>query len=269
MVVDSTRCRIADGVTASTFNGVRIHTLDPESLIDAVLAMRGCGHSHVVHFLAADPLTISRRTPAFAAVLRNSDLNVPDSLPLTWAIRAMGDHVNRITAFDGLSALCAGGIKSSIRHFFFGSTPETVKLLARNLVATHPDLQVVGVHSPPFRPLDDEEFAAASAEIKARGTDILWIGLGAPKQNFVAEQFRRHQAAPLIITIGAAFDFAAGVKRRAPKWMQRVGLEWLFRMVQEPQRLGRRYLVGNSRFIIDAAREIRLSGSGRSRSRAV
>ena len=220
--------------------------------MEIVLAMRDCDHCHVIHFLAADPLTIARRNPLFANVLCKADVNVPDGLPLVWAIRAMGGQATRLTASDGLSLLCAMG--AGVRHFFFGSSAVTVNRLAANLAAAHLGLQIVGVHSPPFRPMENDELVAAAAEIRSAGAEILWIGLGAPKQNFVAEQFRDHQAAPVIITIGAAFDLAAGVKRRAPRSMQRVGLEWMFRMFQEPRRLGRRYLIGNSRFVLDAAR---------------
>ena len=228
--------------------------MKPEALIHQVFGMLDCGHAHVVHFLAADPLTIGRRHPTFGAVLRRADLNVPDGLPLVWAVRAANGSATRITATDGLSLICAAGLDRHVRHYFFGSTDTTLERLEQRLRAAHPGLHVVGTQSPPFRPLSEAEIAAAAAEIRAAGTEILWVGLGAPKQNFIAERLREHRAAPVIITIGAAFDFASGVKRRAPGWMQKLGLEWLFRMIQEPRRLGRRYAVGNFRFILDAAR---------------
>ena len=247
-------CPVASSVSATTFNGIPIHELDRQTLVTKVLAMRGCDHSHVVHFLAADPLTTARRQTRVRIILRQSDLNVADGLPVVWAVHAAGGRTRRITASDGLDAVCSAGVADGVRHFFFGSSEDVVTRLAANLRANHPGLEVVGVLAPPFRPLSTADVADAAAIIRGSGTDVLWIGLGAPKQNFVAEELRAQCAAPVIITIGAAFDFASGAKRRAPSWMQRVGLEWLFRLIQEPRRLGRRYVVGNTRFIIDLVR---------------
>jgi N-acetylglucosaminyldiphosphoundecaprenol N-acetyl-beta-D-mannosaminyltransferase len=251
-------CHTAE-VGSSSFNGVPIHDVRPDLLVREIFAMVSCGRSHVIHFLAADPLTIARRSDRFASTLRRADLNVADGLPLVWAIRAVGGATARITATDGLLLTCAAGVARGTRHYFFGGSDTTLRALERNLVRAHPGLQVVGTSSPPYRPLSDSELAAAASEIRAANTEILWIGLGAPKQNVVAEQLREHQAAPVIITVGAAFDFVGGSKRRAPRWMQKVGLEWLFRMLQEPRRLGRRYILGNSRFVVDAARAVWLA----------
>jgi N-acetylglucosaminyldiphosphoundecaprenol N-acetyl-beta-D-mannosaminyltransferase len=266
MVATLSTCSVTSRINATSFNGVPIHELGQEALVEAVLTMRECGHSHVIHFLATHPLTIARRDRAFADILRKAQINVPDGLPLVWAIRAIGGRASRITAADGLSLLCAATTDARIGHFFFGSSAFALARLRENLTASHPGLQIVGVQAPPFRPLSDSDIAASADDVRAVGTDILWIGMGAPKQNFIAEQFRDHQAASVIITIGAAFDFAASVKQRAPRWMQRAGLEWLFRMLQEPRRLGPRYVVGNSRFLIDAARATWMARASSKRS---
>jgi N-acetylglucosaminyldiphosphoundecaprenol N-acetyl-beta-D-mannosaminyltransferase len=239
---------------STSFNDVPIHQLGTQELVDVVLAMLMTDRSHVIHFLAAHPLTIARRDLAFRDVLREADVNIPDGLPLVWAVRAAGGRATRITASDGLLLLSAATAGTDIRHFFFGSTDMVLRRLTANLATAHDGLRIAGTRSPPFRPITDDEFDAMSQEIRAAWTDILWVGMGAPKQNVVAEQLRTRGAAPVIITIGAAFDFAAGVKRRAPPWMQSIGLEWLFRLLQEPRRLARRYVVSNSQFVVDAAR---------------
>jgi N-acetylglucosaminyldiphosphoundecaprenol N-acetyl-beta-D-mannosaminyltransferase len=251
-------CRVA-AVPSRAFNGVSIHELDADLLVHEIYAMVDCGRSHVVHFLAADPLTIARRSASFAATLRRADLNVADGLPLVWALRAAGGSTDRITATAGMLHVCAVGAARGARHYFFGSSEATLTLLQQSLLRLNPALQFAGLESPPFRPLSDAEIAAAATTIRSARTDILWLGLGAPKQNNLAEQLRELQAAPVIITVGAAFDFIAGSKRRAPRWMQTIGLEWLFRLLQEPRRLGRRYAVGNSRFVVDAAQEVWMS----------
>jgi N-acetylglucosaminyldiphosphoundecaprenol N-acetyl-beta-D-mannosaminyltransferase len=112
-----------------------------------------------------------------------------------------------------------------------------------------PDIEIVGAESPPYRPLSDEEVAEAVVRMRAAGAQAVWVGLGAPKQDFMAARLRELDAAPAIFCVGAAFDFVAGVVPRAPLWMQRSGLEWLHRLLSDPRRLWRRYVLGNPRFV--------------------
>ena len=143
--------------------------------------------------------------------------------------------------------LRAGG-ETPYRHYFYGSTPETLALLRQKIEQAYPGAVIAGMESPPFRPLTPEEDAAAVARINAARPDFVWVGLGAPKQEF---WMARHQGAvrALMIGVGAAFDYEAGNIRRAPAWMQRCSLEWLYRLLQDPRRLFKRYFVTNTRFL--------------------
>jgi N-acetylglucosaminyldiphosphoundecaprenol N-acetyl-beta-D-mannosaminyltransferase len=140
-------------------------------------------------------------------------------------------------------------LERDVSHFFLGSTPDVLDHLTANLEEACPGIRIAGTLSPPFRPLSGEELREIAARIRETGTDALWVGLGSPKQDVVGGELRALDAAPIILCVGAAFDFVAGAKRRAPEWMRRSGLEWLHRLVSEPRRLWRRYLIGNTRFV--------------------
>ena len=134
------------------------------------------------------------------------------------------------------------------RHYFYGSTPETLALLRQVLKRRYPGAVIAGMESPPFRPLTEEEDAAAVARINAARPDFVWVGLGAPKQErWMAAHRGKVQA--LMVGVGAAFDYEAGNIRRAPAWMQRCSLEWLYRLLQDPRRLFKRYFVTNTKFM--------------------
>jgi len=139
-------------------------------------------------------------------------------------------------------ALCQRSLQGGYRHFLYGGAPGVPELLARRLQERYPGLRIVGTYSPPFRPLTPEEDAEVVERINRARPDIVWVGLGTPKQElWMAEHVAKLQN-PVMIGVGAAFDFHAGIKRQAPRWMQKHGLEWLFRLSQEPQRLWKRYL---------------------------
>jgi N-acetylglucosaminyldiphosphoundecaprenol N-acetyl-beta-D-mannosaminyltransferase len=137
----------------------------------------------------------------------------------------------------------------------YGSTPEVVASLAERLNDLVPGVQVVGVESPPFRPLTEAEAAELVVRIREVRADIVWVGLGTPRQDLFVDRFRNRLSSTLV-AVGAAFDFLAGTKRRAPTWMQDRGLEWAFRLGTEPGRLWRRYLMGNAEFLLGVARGI-------------
>jgi N-acetylglucosaminyldiphosphoundecaprenol N-acetyl-beta-D-mannosaminyltransferase len=148
-------------------------------------------------------------------------------------------------------ACCQASVARGYRHYFYGGAPGVAERLSERLKARFPGLQVVGTYSPPFRPDVSLEDTAVMDRINAAGADIVWVGLSTPKQEVWMYQHRPHLTAPVLIGVGAAFDFHAGVKRQAPRWMQRSGLEWLFRLTQEPRRLWRRYSRNNTRFLFE------------------
>jgi N-acetylglucosaminyldiphosphoundecaprenol N-acetyl-beta-D-mannosaminyltransferase len=167
-----------------------------------------------------------------------------DGMPLVWLCRLKGQRgVQRVYGPDLMLALCARSQTSGYRHFFYGASPGVLDALTARLQARYPGLQVAGAYAPPFRQLDSLEDLQIVELIKQARPDVVWVGLSTPKQErWMAEHVGR-LGAPVLIGVGAAFDFHAGTKRQAPRWMQRSGLEWLFRLLSEPRRLYRRYLL--------------------------
>jgi N-acetylglucosaminyldiphosphoundecaprenol N-acetyl-beta-D-mannosaminyltransferase len=202
-------------------------------------------------------LMMCRENPDVMRAVNGADMVTADGMPIVWLQRRTGaPDAERVYGPDVLDALCAAG--SGIAHYFYGGTPEVVSAMIARLRARHPDLKIAGSFSPPVAPLGSAPDPAHVARLNESGAGIVWVGLGSPKQDLWMAQYRPHLMAPLLIGVGAAFDMAAGAKRQAPRWMQRSGLEWLFRLAQEPRRLAKRYLVYNPKFMLLAAREIGL-----------
>lgn len=244
-------------------NGVRIDPVDAERFLHAVDGFLNCGrqtgNAHVVHFCAAHPTVEARQDPRYRNLLNDGDLNVADGMPVAWAAKRRGHPTLRLAGTDGMEALVAWGISRELRHFLYGATQETLAAMHTNLERRHPGITIAGTEAPPFRAIPDDELDATVAMIRADRSDAVWIGLGAPKQDVMAARLRERGAAPLLFAVGAAFDFIAGTKSRAPAWMQRNGLEWAHRLGSEPGRLWKRYLVGNARFVAGVT-EDRLRG---------
>lgn len=258
------RCRVR--TDWPQVNGVRIDTITPDNFIDSFSAFLACGHSHVVHFCAAHPTVEARDDPGYRYILNTGALNVPDGMPVAWAARMFGSRTERLSGTDATHLAAGWGVDKALRHYLYGGTPETLERLQQRLEESYPGILIVGAESPPFRPLADEEIATSVRRMQEVGAQALWIGLGAPKQDIIAYRFRKLHAAPVILCVGAAFDFVAGTMERAPSWMRRSGLEWVHRLSREPRRLWRRYLIGNPRFVVGIARD-RLRGAFRMRPR--
>ncbi len=189
--------------------------------------------------------------PRLAEVVNQSSMAVPDGMPLVWLGRkAFPDmNVQRCYGPGLMLEICEAGVPAGLKHCFYGGTPEVLHKLQDNLEKRFPSIKVVEAIAPPFRKLTSEESRDVAARINAAEPDIVWVGLGTPKQDLWMGQMREKLEAPVLIAVGAAFNFHAGMLSQAPKWMQRMGLEWLFRLCKEPRRLWRRYLLGNPRFL--------------------
>lgn len=174
----------------------------------------------------------------------------PDGMPMVWLGRKNGfASMDRVYGPDLMLGVCEVSQSRGYRHFFYGGNDGVPELLRDKLVEKYAGLQVVGTYSPPFRALTDVEQAAVVDMINDANPDIVWVGLSTPKQErWMAAHVGRLKA-PVLLGVGAAFDFHAGLKKQAPRWMQRSGLEWFFRLISEPRRLWRRYLKNNSLFL--------------------
>jgi len=192
----------------------------------------------------------SRDDPELLAIHNAAGMVTPDGMPLVWISRLKGrKHVDRVYGPDLMLALCERSEKRGYRHFFYGGAEGVPELLVERLKARFPDLQVAGVYSPPFRPLTPEEDAQVVSRINAARPDVVWVGLSTPKQERWMHAHRERLEAPVMLGVGAAFDFHAGLKKQAPRWIQRSGMEWCFRLITEPKRLWKRYLRNNPRFL--------------------
>ena len=226
----------------------------PIDLLDwdqAVARLRGWARgrsSRVVCICNVHSVVTARRDPGFAAVLAGADTNTPDGAPVAWTLgRASGARQLRINGPDLMWRYLASADETDPIYLYGGASDVLAKLVAR-IAADFPRVRIAGHHAPPFRPATEAEAAADIARINASGAGIVWVSLGCPKQErwMSAQRGRVHA---VMVGVGAAFDYHAGTLRRAPGWMQRSGLEWLFRLGQEPRRLFGRYLTTNSLFV--------------------
>jgi N-acetylglucosaminyldiphosphoundecaprenol N-acetyl-beta-D-mannosaminyltransferase len=207
-----------------------------------------------VVFRDAHGLVRARRDPQLHSAHENADVIAPDGLPIVWAAKAMGEaDVSRVCGPDLMLAACAYGATRGWRHYFYGATPEVLALLVMKLKARFPGLQVVGTSSPPFRALSAAEDDAECAAIRSSRPDFVWVGLGTPKQELWMSGHRGKLGGAIALGVGAAFDLHAGTIRRAPRWVQQIGMEWGFRLLQEPRRLWKRYLMTVPVFAVLAA----------------
>jgi N-acetylglucosaminyldiphosphoundecaprenol N-acetyl-beta-D-mannosaminyltransferase len=216
--------------------------------IDATVAAEGRGYVCVA---AVHTVMACRDDPELRAAVLGSSLTVPDGQPLVWAMNALGhDLPSRVYGPELMARYCEHAALTGARMFLYGGRNQGALVqLALNLRTRYPGLRVVGGYSPPFRPLTDEEADFVAGEINRSGADVVWVGIGVPKQEKWMAAMRERLQAPVLIGVGAAFDFHAGLVPQAPAWMQAVGLEWAYRLYREPRRLWRRYLRYNPRFV--------------------
>ena len=230
--------------------GVGIHTLSLPEVLDRL--EQAIQHLQRSYVCVANVHTIMecQSDPSFRQVNNEALLVVPDGMPLVWVARLRGHKsVQRVYGPDLMLALCELSAQKGYRNFFYGGSPATLERLTQHLSEKFPGLSIAGTDSPPFRPLTPEEETQAMARINEAAPDVVWVCLGAPKQEKWIYQHRNCLQAPLLIGVGAAFNFHAGTVAQAPPWMQKRGLEWVFRLFQEPRRLWRRYLLLNPLFI--------------------
>ncbi len=231
--------------------GVRVSPLTMEKAVSGIERFITTGTAGFVCVANVHVIMECQRDAVLRSALNRGALVTPDGMPLVWMLKLNGFRdVSRVYGPDLLLAACQYGLERGWRHFFYGGAPGVAEKLVQNLNSQFPGLCVAGVESPPFHVLTAEEDAQAVDRINASQADIVWVGLGAPKQEKWMDAHLGRIDAPVMIGVGAAFDFHAGLKKQAPRWMQRSGLEWFFRLCSEPRRLWRRYLINNPLFLL-------------------
>ncbi len=231
--------------------GMRLSALDLEDAAFRIEFAIRRGERGYVCIRDAHGVVKCHHDPALKLVHNRAFLVTPDGMPLVWVLRLSGHGAaDRVYGPDLMLALFDRGCRSGLRHFLYGATPETITKLEARLLARFPAAQVAGSYAPPFRALTGAEQDDVAQRINASRADIVWVGLGTPKQEFWMAEMRPRLTAGMLIGVGAAFDFHAGVKKQAPRLVQRSGLEWAFRLASEPRRLWRRYAVTVPSFLL-------------------
>ncbi len=205
--------------------------------------------SAYVCFCNANSIDLAQKSPGYRSAIEEADLAVADGVSVVAATRLL--HKKRVERLPGpeiMSECCSLAAKKGFAVFFYGSTEQVLEGLGRELSARWPDLDIAGRLAPPFDEMHEAQQEDALGQLSESGAAIIFVGLGAPKQEIWMAQ-QRGRLPAVMLGVGAAFDFHSGMKRRAPAWMRRTGLEWLHRLLSEPRRLWRRYLLGNLRFV--------------------
>jgi N-acetylglucosaminyldiphosphoundecaprenol N-acetyl-beta-D-mannosaminyltransferase len=216
--------------------------------IDATVARRDRGY---VIAAAVHCVMVAQEDEELRDAVLNASLTLPDGQPLVWAINALGhDLSSRVYGPELMGRYCERAAANGTRLFLYGGRNQGALVqLALNLRRRYPGVRIVGGYSPPYRDLDDEEREALADEINRSRADVVWVGIGVPKQEKWMAQMRDRLDSPVLVGVGAAFDFHAGLVPQAPERLQSIGLEWAFRLAHEPRRLWRRYARYNPRFV--------------------
>lgn len=237
--------------------GVRISAVDLKSAIRFAEDWIAAERPGYACFTGVHGVMEAQRDPELRRILNEACLNAPDGMPMTWVGRLQGfRRMDRVFGPDFMAALCELSVQRGFRHFLFGGRPGVALLLKESLERRFPGLSIVGTYTPPFRPLTAHEAQDLVASVQSSQPHILWVGLSTPKQERWMAEFVNRLNVPLLAGVGAAFDYHTGVIRDCPRWMKAAGLQWLHRLMQDPQRLWRRYLRNNPAFVWHIAKQL-------------
>jgi len=239
--------------------GVRFHATQYEQATKLILRWAGRGESRTVYCSNTHSVIEAQDDPAFRGILNTADLNTSDGVPIVWALRREGVGAERVYGPDLTLHVLRAAAEQGLPVAFYGSTPETLELLRQRLPERIPGIDLRAMISPPFRPLSEDEDEAFTRELVESGARIVFVGLGCPRQERWCHAHRGRIPAPML-GVGAAFDFHAGQVRQAPALIQKMGMEWAFRLAMEPRRLWRRYTRVVPRFIVGYGRQMLRAG---------
>lgn len=237
--------------------GVGVSAINMDLALDTIRGWIERREQHYVTVTGVHGVMESQRDEKIRTIHNQAGMVTPDGMPLVWLSRLMGQsHVRRVYGPDLMLAVCQDGLSRGYRHYLYGGAEGVPTLLANKLRERFPGIQIVGEFSPPFRALSPEEDEQIVRDINAANPDIVWVGLSTPKQERWMAAHAGRVLAPVMVGVGAAFDFHSGLKKQAPRWVQGSGMEWLFRLVTEPRRLAKRYLINNPTFMALVAQQL-------------
>ena len=231
--------------------GVNVSSVTVDSAVATIQEWIDAGQREYVCVTCVHGVMESQRSAELRQVHNRAGMVTPDGMPLAWLLRLLGhSNCDRVCGPELMPTVICRSVERGVRHFLYGGTEQVLDQLAAELVRIAPGVQIVGSYAPPFRAMTPEEDGAAVKMINESRPDIVWCGLGMPKQELWMARHREQLDAPVLIGVGAAFDIHAGVTKRAPPFLRRTGFEWTYRLIKEPRRLWRRYLGNNPLFII-------------------
>jgi N-acetylglucosaminyldiphosphoundecaprenol N-acetyl-beta-D-mannosaminyltransferase len=248
---------VAAEIDTRSILGVPVAVTDYAGAIEAMDAMIASRERGYVCAVAVHALTVGLDDPEMAGALRGATLVLPDGMPVVWAANMLGANLaDRVYGPELMLRYSKHCAEHGHRVWLYGGRDQgSLVQLALNLRRLHPGINIVGGYPPPFRPMTEEEEDALVDQINGARPDVLWVGIGVPKQEKWMARMRDRLDVPVMCAVGAAFDFHAGRISQAPSWMQQRGLEWIYRIAQEPRRLLPRYLYFNPRFVLAFARQ--------------
>lgn len=230
--------------------GVKVSALDMDCAVQTADQWIRSGRCGYVCVTGVHGVMEAQRDPSLRHILNHGVMNLPDGMPLVWIGKLRGaEGMDRVFGPDFLTEICRLSVTRGYRHFLYGGDTGVAHELKTSLEQKFPGIEVAGTYTPPFRPLSDREEREVLARIQASRADVVWIGLSTPKQERFMALFADRLHVPLLVGVGAAFDYHTGRIRDCPTWVKRAGLQWFHRLMQDPKRLWRRYLRNNPLFI--------------------
>jgi N-acetylglucosaminyldiphosphoundecaprenol N-acetyl-beta-D-mannosaminyltransferase len=230
--------------------GVGVTALNMKLALDETEALLQRGDQGYVCVTGVHGIMEAQADERFREILNRSFLTTPDGMPTVWLGRLHGfRQMSRVYGPDYMLGLCERSVARGYRHFLYGGKEGVAESLREALTRRFPGLNIVGTYTPPFRPLNPEEENDLRAQLEASQADVLWCGLSTPKQERFMDAYSHRLPVKLMVGVGAAFDLLSGNLDEAPDWMKSAGLQWLYRLIKEPRRLWKRYLINNPKFL--------------------
>jgi N-acetylglucosaminyldiphosphoundecaprenol N-acetyl-beta-D-mannosaminyltransferase len=251
-----TRVPMGDDVKTVDILGVPVSITNLTDAAATVINWAREGQSNLVCVRDVHGLMLSVKDARMMEIQHLAGMVTPDGMPLVWVGRLRGHKaISRVSGADLMDEICRQSIDNGVRHYFYGGQQGVADKVALQLTNSYPGIEVVGTCCPPFRPLTSTEEQEVQQAIELSGANIVWVGISTPKQEYWMQHFVSRLQGVTLIGVGAAFDFHAGSKTRAPRWMRESGFEWLHRLASEPRRLWRRYLLLAPEFVVRIAAE--------------